>query len=115
MGRSGAVAVLYLLSCRRCGALFGICSSCYRGQVYCGPGCRGSGRSASRAMASRREQATLCGRLNHARRQGAYRERQRARRVMGAREKVTDHPSPQGLSFLLWRSRTSRGRARRIR
>ena len=99
MGRFDAVFVLYLLSCRRCGALFGLCSSCYRGQVYCSPNCRRSARAVSHAVASRRDQATMSGRLNHARRQGAYRERELVRHLEEVSEKVTDHPSPTGVEF----------------
>ena len=70
-----------------CGAMFYICNSCYRGQVYCGEGCRHRMRREQRRRANRRHQQSREGRLDHRDRQRAYRERCRLRRV-------TDHTSP---------------------
>ena len=72
-----------------CGAMFYICNSCYRGQVYCGEGCRHRMRREQRRRATRKHQESREGRLDHRDRQRAYRERCRLRRV-------TDATSPGG-------------------
>ena len=69
-----------------CGVMFYICKSCYRGQAYCGDGCRGRMRREQKRRAKRRHQQSREGRLDHRDRQRAYRERCRLRRV-------TDHTS----------------------
>ena len=69
-----------------CGVMFYICGSCYRGQVYCGDGCRGRMRRAQTRRAKRRHQQSREGRFDHRDRQRAYRDRCRLRRV-------TDHTS----------------------
>ena len=69
-----------------CGVMFYICRSCYRGQVYCGDGCRGRMRREQKRRAKRRHQQSREGRLDHRDRQRAYRGRCRLRRV-------TDHTS----------------------
>ena len=76
------------LSCRGsgCGVMFYICGSCYRGQAYCGDGCRGRMRREQKRRARRRHQQSWEGRLDHRDRQRAYRERRRLRCV-------TDHTS----------------------
>ena len=66
--------------------MFYIYSSCYRGQVYCGDGCRCRMRREQRRRANRRYQQSEEGRLDHRDRQRAYRERCRLRGV-------TDHTS----------------------
>ena len=66
--------------------MFYICGSCYRGQVYCGDGCRRRMRQEQRRRANRRYQQSEEARLDHRDRQRAYRERCRLRRV-------TDHTS----------------------
>ena len=68
-----------------CGAMFYICGSCYRGQVYCGDECRRRMRRQQRRRANRRYQQSREGRLDHRDRQRAYRER--------CRRRVTDHTS----------------------
>ena len=75
------------LCCRGsgCGVMFYICGSCYRGQVYCGDGCRGRMRREQTRRAKRRHQQSREGRLDHRDRQRAYRARLRRR--------VTDHTS----------------------
>ena len=80
--------VWHKLLCRGsgCGVMFYICGSCYRGQVYCGDGCRGRMRREQKRRAKRRHQQSREGRLDHRDRQRAYRERCRLRRV-------TDHTS----------------------
>lgn len=69
--------------CDRCGRADYICSWCDRGQRYCSAACREAARRHSLREAGRRYQRTRRGRRLHARRQQAYRERQR--------EKVTHH------------------------
>ena len=64
-----------------CGAMFYICRSCYRGQVYCGDRCRQKARRQQKRRANRRHQQSREGRLDHRDRQRAYRERCRLRRV----------------------------------
>ncbi len=69
--------------CDRCGRAVYLCSWCDRGQRYCSIPCRRAARRESLRAAGRRYQQTRRGRLLHARRQQAYRKRQR--------EKVTHH------------------------
>ena len=80
--------VLRRLFCRGsgCGAMFYICSSCYRGQVYCGDRCRQKARRQQRRLANRRYQQSEEARLDHRDRQRDYRQRCRLRGV-------TDHTS----------------------
>ena len=83
--------VLRQLFCRGsgCGAVFYICRSCYRGQVYCGEGCRRRMRRDQRRRANRRYEQDPEVRGDHCQRQRAYRERRRLGRV-------TDQPSAGG-------------------
>ena len=69
-----------------CGVMFYICRSCYRGQVYCGDGCRHRMRREQRRRANRRYQRDPEVREDHCQRQREYRERCRLGRV-------TDHTS----------------------
>ena len=80
--------VLRRLFCRGsgCGAMFYICGSCYRGQVYCRDGCRHRMRREQRRRANRRYQQDPEVRGDHCQRQRDYRERCRLR-------SVTDHTS----------------------
>ena len=64
-----------------CGAVFYICGFCYRGQAYCGAGCRAPAQRQQRRNANRRYQRSLEGRLDHRDRQLAYRARCRLRGV----------------------------------
>ena len=84
--------VLRQLFCRGtdCGVMFFICQSCYRGQVYCGDGCRHRMRRQQRRRANRRYEQDPEVRADHCQRQRAYRRRCR-------RERVTDHTSAGGL------------------
>ena len=68
-----------------CGAMFTICGSCYRGQVYCGERCRRRMRRNQMRLANRKHQDSPEGRLDHRDRQRIYREKCRLR--------VTDHTS----------------------
>ena len=68
--------ILYLFLCVGCRrGLFAICESCYRGQRYCGRGCSRRTRLGNHRTANRIHQDTFNGRMDHARRQAAYRER----------------------------------------
>ena len=69
-----------------CGAMFYICGSCYRGQVYCGDECRRRMRRQQMRCANRKHQDSPEGRLDHRDRQRVYRKKCRLRRV-------TDHTS----------------------
>ena len=71
-----------------CGVMFYICGSCYRGQAYCGDGCRKRAQLQQHRNANRKHQESPEGRLDHRDRQRAYRERLRRR--------VTDATSPGG-------------------
>ena len=68
-----------------CGAMFYICRSCYRGQVYCRDECRRRRRRQQRRRANRRYQQDPEIRGDHCQRQRDYRER--------CRRRVTDHTS----------------------
>ena len=80
--------VLRQLFCRGsdCGVMFFICRSCYRGQVYCGDGCRHRMRREQRRRANRCYEQDPEVRADHCQRQRAYRKRRREGRV-------TDHTS----------------------
>ena len=71
-----------------CGVMFYICSSCYRGQAYCGDGCRKRAQLQQHRNANRKHQDSSEGRLDHRDRQRAYRARLPLR--------VTDVTSPGG-------------------
>lgn len=59
--------------CRECGAGFGICRSCWRGQVYCSRVCRDAGKRRLHRQAQRRYRQTETGKA-------AHREAERRRR-----------------------------------
>lgn len=61
--------------CVSCEKLFTICSSCFRGQKYCGSKCRVSARRRRARARSLRYQQTSKGRLHHRARQVRYRKR----------------------------------------
>jgi len=66
--------------------MFLICRPCYRGQAYCGAGCRRKSRQRQRLKANRRYERDLEVRQDHRDRQRACRERQHV-------QSVTDHTS----------------------
>ena len=68
--------------------MFYICGSCYRGQAYCGDGCRNRAQLQQHRNANRKHQDSPEGRLDHRDRQRAYRARLRLR--------VTDATSAGG-------------------
>jgi len=59
--------------CRECGTGFGICRSCWRGQVYCSRACREAGKRRLHRQAQRRYRQTEKGKA-------AHREAERRRR-----------------------------------
>ena len=75
-----------LFNCVRCHRQVAICSTCDRGNIYCGPQCSRPARQASMREAAKRYQNTHRGRMKHALRQQRYRQRQI--------EKVTHQGSP---------------------
>jgi hypothetical protein len=68
---------LRLFSCARCRKQVLICSTCDRGNIYCSRACSHFSRQESVRQASRRYQRSPPGARNHARRQTAYRRRQK--------------------------------------
>lgn len=68
-----------LFLCARCRAQVVLCSHCDRGNWYCGRACSRQAREASRRQAGRRYQASLPGRVAHARRMQRWRQRTVAR------------------------------------
>lgn len=67
--------------CRWCGAVFGVCRSCFRGQHYCGDGCRKEARAEGHRESNRKHQRTQEGRDDHRDRQRDYRNRLKDRGV----------------------------------
>lgn len=65
-----------LYNCLLCHQQVKICSHCDRGNVYCSP-CAPIARIQARRAAGHRYQNTPQGKLNHAKRQQKYRERQK--------------------------------------
>jgi len=63
--------------CRRCGSIFGVCRSCFRGQCYCSERCRKKARRDRHRQANRRHQETPWGRDDHRDRQRDYRKRRK--------------------------------------
>lgn len=70
--------------CNLCSAVFYVCRSCDRGQVYCSEPCRDAGGRASRRETQRRYQRSYAGRRDHAARQARY-------RTKDSKQKVTHH------------------------
>ena len=66
-----------IYTCACCAAEVLICPACDRGQRYCGKACREQARRVAQRSASKKYQSTRAGKVNHARRQGRYRERGR--------------------------------------
>ena len=67
--------------CLRCGTIFGICRSCFRGQRYCSDSCRKDARAEKHRASNRRHQRSPEGRDNHRDRQRDYRKRLKDRGV----------------------------------
>jgi hypothetical protein len=75
-------------NCARCHRQVIICSSCDRGNIYCGPSCSRQARVINHRIANQIYQKTLKGRRKHADRQRRYRQRQKEKT-----QKVTDQGS----------------------
>lgn len=71
--------------CALCHQQVVICSTCDRGNIYCGPMCSRSSRVQSLHRSNNNYQKSIAGRKKHAARQADYRQRHK---------KVTDHGSP---------------------
>ena len=76
------------LRCTRCALPFGVCTPCFRGQGYCSPTCRDASVREMHRAANDRYQKSEHGRLDHADRMQAYRERLEA---AGAAEATEIH------------------------
>jgi len=72
-----------LYHCARCHQQVVICSHCDRGNIYCGSICSQLARIQNHRIANQRYQKSFKGKLHHAQRQRAFRQRQQ--------QKVTDH------------------------
>jgi hypothetical protein len=66
-----------LLNCALCQRQLWVCGRCDHGQRYCAEPCAAEARRQSVRAAGQRYQKTFGGRLQHARRQSRWRERQR--------------------------------------
>jgi len=80
-----------LFNCVLCYKLVSICSDCDRGNIYCSERCSVTARQSSMRQARKRYQSSFQGRLNHAKRQADYRNRQRKK--IEETEKVTHQGS----------------------
>jgi len=77
--------------CPRCGRVFYICESCWRGQIYCTTECSEAARVRSVELARQRYATSARGHRMHRQRQNRYRRRQTAIRKIN----VTDQTSPE--------------------
>jgi hypothetical protein len=75
-------------NCARCHRQVIICSSCDRGNIYCGPTCSRQAHLINKRIANKIYQKTLKGRRKHADRQRRYRQRRK-----GKSQKVTEQGS----------------------
>ena len=66
-----------LFNCALCHELVNVCSDCDRGNIYCSQACSTAARQESQREAGQRYQSTFKGRIHHAKRQAAYRDRER--------------------------------------
>ena len=64
-----------LYQCVRCHKQVKICSTCDRGNIYCGKYCATLARTKSLARAGSRYQSTFIGKQHHAARQARYRKK----------------------------------------
>lgn len=85
---------IIVVQCRECATSFGICRSCWRGQVYCRPECRESRQKRKHCQAQRRYRQKEKGKA-------AHREYERRRRrvdgtVDNSQEKEDPKPSGRG-------------------
>ena len=87
---------LFRRACLRCGAVFGVCRSCFRGQRYCSDSCRKQARAEKHGASNRKHQRSPEGRDNHRDRQRDYRKRLKDRGVTD--QSCPDETSPRSLS-----------------
>ena len=101
---SGEV-VLRQRSCRKCHAVFWICSHCDRGQCYCSSFCRVRARRQQRRRANRRHQRSPEGRADHRDRQREYRHRHRQVSARVTDQGSASISSPRNIAS--WESRSA--------
>ncbi len=80
------IILLKAVSCRRCGRVFYICRSCWRGQAYCRSSCRKKSQREAHRLAQQRYRRTAKGRETH-------RQAERRRRMQVSEETVADASS----------------------
>lgn len=90
-----------LFSCGLCFVQVRLCSTCDRGNRYCGQICAGLARRRSLAEAGRRYQRSFQGALKHANRQAVYR--------VSIAEEVTHQGSPEGTASAIVSSENDKG------
>ena len=78
--------LLKVISCRRCGRIFYICRSCWRGQAYCCDACRRNSQREAHRLAQQRYRQTAKGREVH-------RQAERRRRIQDPEKTVADTSS----------------------
>jgi len=78
--------LLKRIECKRCGLIFHVCRSCFRGQAYCSGLCRDKARKEKRREAQRRYQQTEKGRETR-------RNAERRRRIKKSEKTVADQGS----------------------
>lgn len=69
--------------CRRCGRIFHICQSCWRGQAYCSDGCRKAAKSESHRKSQQKYRQTEKGKERH-------RQAERRRRLRNNKKTMDD-------------------------
>lgn len=114
-----------LFTCAQCGCLTQICTSCDRGQRYCGPTCRRQARKQQQHEAGYHYQRSERGRQQHAARQRAYyarqAEAQRSRCSADAPSASSSDPQssssllPTGLAEVVEQKPTQGNRSKRSR
>lgn len=80
------IILLKAVSCRRCGRIFYICRSCWRGQAYCCDSCRHHSRREAHRLAQQRYRQTAKGRE-------AHRQAERRRRRQNPEKTMDDTSS----------------------
>ena len=80
-----------LFHCMRCHCQVTICSTCDRGNIYCGSVCASTARVSSVRAAGKRYQQSYQGRLKHAARQRRYRERENKKVTHQGSQENVDH------------------------
>jgi len=95
--KAGSMDIVFLkkIRCKRCGAIFYVCRSCFRGQVYCGDRCRKASQDEAHRESERRYRQTDKGRETH--RQGE--KRRRMRKNKKNKKTVDDETTTPPLAF----------------